>query len=165
MGFSATRFVTDHWLVNFDAAFNRLLDSAGDSPITQQDRATRICAVNCVHLVALGVSLRPYRQGCLPVDEKQAREKFDTGLSKIRHEIKSRLVDRGFFGSVTNVDLEPTAEGPTGSRIGLIVKGRSAERSFNRAEIEDCRLRVGGAVLSSIIAMVEEVSGQSRSPI
>jgi outer membrane scaffolding protein for murein synthesis (MipA/OmpV family) len=35
-GFSATRFVTDHWLVNMDATVNRLLGSARDSPITQR---------------------------------------------------------------------------------------------------------------------------------
>jgi hypothetical protein len=92
------------------------------------------------------------------MDEKLEREKFDTGLSKIRQEIKSRLVDHGFFGSVTNVDLDPTDQGPAGSKIGLIVKGRSVERSFNRQDIEDCRLRVGGPVLLAIIAMVDEVS-------
>ncbi len=35
MGFSASRFITDHWLVNADLAWNRLEGSAGDSPITQ----------------------------------------------------------------------------------------------------------------------------------
>jgi outer membrane scaffolding protein for murein synthesis (MipA/OmpV family) len=35
MGFSASRFLTDHWLVNADLAWNRLEGSAGDSPITQ----------------------------------------------------------------------------------------------------------------------------------
>jgi outer membrane scaffolding protein for murein synthesis (MipA/OmpV family) len=35
-GFSATRFVTDRWLINFDAAVNHLLGSASDSPITQR---------------------------------------------------------------------------------------------------------------------------------
>jgi outer membrane scaffolding protein for murein synthesis (MipA/OmpV family) len=35
-GFSATGFVTDHWLINVDAAVNRLLGSARESPITQK---------------------------------------------------------------------------------------------------------------------------------
>jgi outer membrane scaffolding protein for murein synthesis (MipA/OmpV family) len=34
-GFSATRFVTSHWLINADAAITRLLGSAQSSPITQ----------------------------------------------------------------------------------------------------------------------------------
>jgi outer membrane scaffolding protein for murein synthesis (MipA/OmpV family) len=34
-GFSATTFVTEHWLVNLDAAVDRLLGSAHDSPITK----------------------------------------------------------------------------------------------------------------------------------
>lgn len=36
VGFSATRFITEHWLVNVDAAYDRLLGSAIDSPITQR---------------------------------------------------------------------------------------------------------------------------------
>jgi outer membrane scaffolding protein for murein synthesis (MipA/OmpV family) len=35
LGFSATRFVTPHWLVNTDMAWNRLRGSASESPITQ----------------------------------------------------------------------------------------------------------------------------------
>lgn len=35
-GFSATLFITNHWLLNVDAAANRLLGSAGESPITQR---------------------------------------------------------------------------------------------------------------------------------
>jgi len=46
-GFSATGFVTTHWLVNMDAAVNRLLGSAADSPITQ--RTTQ-------HVVTLSVA-------------------------------------------------------------------------------------------------------------
>jgi len=34
-GFSATRFVSSHWLVNVDAAVNRLLGSAGETPIAR----------------------------------------------------------------------------------------------------------------------------------
>jgi outer membrane scaffolding protein for murein synthesis (MipA/OmpV family) len=36
LGFSATRFLTDHWLINMDAAVNQLLGSARESPITQR---------------------------------------------------------------------------------------------------------------------------------
>ena len=35
LGFSATRFITPHWLINSDMAWNHLLGSASDSPITQ----------------------------------------------------------------------------------------------------------------------------------
>ena len=34
-GFSATRFIEKHWLINADLAVNRLLGSASESPITQ----------------------------------------------------------------------------------------------------------------------------------
>lgn len=34
-GFSATRFLTPRWMVNLDAAWNRLRGSAADSPVTQ----------------------------------------------------------------------------------------------------------------------------------
>jgi outer membrane protein len=35
LGFSASRFMTQHWLINMDLAWNRLRGSAADSPITQ----------------------------------------------------------------------------------------------------------------------------------
>ncbi len=35
LGFSASRFMTQHWLINMDLAWNRLLGSASESPITQ----------------------------------------------------------------------------------------------------------------------------------
>lgn len=35
-GFSATWFITDHWLLNTDAAVSRLTNGAADSPITQE---------------------------------------------------------------------------------------------------------------------------------
>jgi hypothetical protein len=92
------------------------------------------------------------------MEEKQQREGFDTGLSKIRHEIKGRLVPHGLFGSIRYVDIDPVGEVPTGSKIEISVKGRTVERSFSRQEIEECRLRVGGAVLSGIISMVDELS-------
>jgi hypothetical protein len=92
------------------------------------------------------------------MEDKQKREEFDTGLGKIRHEIKSQLVPHGFFGSVTYIDEGPFEDVPTGSKIEIAVKGRTVERSFSRKDIEGCRLRVGGAVLSGIISMVDELA-------
>jgi hypothetical protein len=92
------------------------------------------------------------------MDDKYVREEFDTGINKIRQEIKSRLVRHGLYGSVTDVDTGSTEGGPAGSRIEVIVKGRSAARSFDRQQIEHCCLRVGGEVLVGIISMVDEVS-------
>jgi len=92
------------------------------------------------------------------VDEKEKREEFDTGLARIRHEIKGRLVTHGFFGSVTYKDVEAADHVLGGSKIEITVNGRTVERSFSRQEIEACRLRVGGAVLSGVISMVDELS-------
>jgi hypothetical protein len=97
------------------------------------------------------------------VEEKQLREEFDTGLAKIRHEIKSQLVPHGFFGSIACVDIEGADHVPTGSTITIAVKGRTVERSFSRRDIEDCRLRVGGVVLSGIISIVAEFANPSNS--
>jgi outer membrane scaffolding protein for murein synthesis (MipA/OmpV family) len=47
-GFSATRFITDHWLINMDAAVNRLLGSARESPITQKT-VQRALALSCAY--------------------------------------------------------------------------------------------------------------------
>jgi hypothetical protein len=88
---------------------------------------------------------------------QQSRETFDTGLKKIRLEIKSRLVPHGLFGSVTETDTGGDA-GLTGSTIVITVKGRTSSRSFDRKQIEDCHLRVGGAVLVSVTAMIDELS-------
>jgi hypothetical protein len=92
------------------------------------------------------------------VEEKQLREGFDTGLDKIRHEIKSRLVPHGFFGNVTHIDTESVDQVPSGSKIEIAVKGRTVGKSFSRQDIEGCRLRVGGTVLAAIISMVEELA-------
>jgi hypothetical protein len=92
------------------------------------------------------------------MEDKQLREEFDTGLGKIRHEIKSRLVQHGFFGNVTHIDTVSPDQVPTSSKIEIAVKGRTVGRSFSRQEIEGCRLRVGGAVLVGIISMVDELS-------
>jgi hypothetical protein len=92
------------------------------------------------------------------MEDKQKREEFDTALSRIRHEIKGRLVQHGLFGSVTYVDIAPTELILDGSKIEIAVKGRTAERSFSRQEIESCCLRVNGPVLVGVISMVEELS-------
>jgi hypothetical protein len=92
------------------------------------------------------------------MDDKQSREEFDTGLKKIKLEIKSRLVPHGLYGIVTDVDSGPTGDVPEGSRIELAAKGKTVGRSFDRRQIEGCCLRVRGEVLSGIIAMVDEVS-------
>jgi hypothetical protein len=91
------------------------------------------------------------------VEDKQNREEFDTALAKIRHEIKSRLVPHGLYGSVTYIDIGPVGDVPTGSKIEIAIKGRTVERAFSRHEIEACRLRVGGTVLVGIISMVDEL--------
>ena len=92
------------------------------------------------------------------MDDKQLREEFDTGLKKIRLEIKSRLVPHGLFGTITEVDSGPTGDVPEGSRIEVVAKGKTVGRSFDRRQIEGCCLRVGGEVLLGIIAMIDEVS-------
>jgi hypothetical protein len=96
------------------------------------------------------------------MDETQLREKFDTGLKKIRQEIKSRLVSYGLFGTITAIDCGLTDHVPDGSRIEITANGRIVGRSFDRKQVEDCCLRVGGEVLLSIITMVDEVSGSPR---
>jgi hypothetical protein len=92
------------------------------------------------------------------VEENQKREEFDTGLARIRHEIKGRLVPYGFFGSVTYNDVEAADHVLSGSKIEITVNGRTVERSFSRQEIEACRLRVGGAVLLGVISMVDDLA-------
>jgi len=91
------------------------------------------------------------------MNDPNPREEFDTGISKIRNEIKSRLVPHGLFGTVTNVDRGPPDD-VTGASIQIVASGRTASRSFDRREIESCRLRVGGTVLAEIISMVNELA-------
>jgi hypothetical protein len=92
------------------------------------------------------------------MDDKQLREEFDTGVKKIRQEIKSRLMPHGLYGTVTDVDTGPAGDVPNGSRIELVAKGKAVGRSFDRRQIEGCCLRVRGEVLLGIIAMVDEVA-------
>jgi len=93
------------------------------------------------------------------MEPTESREEFDTALRRIRHEIKSRLVAHGLFGTVSYTDIGPIDNGPTGSKIAIVAKGKTAEMSFDRREIEGCRLRVGGPVLAGIVSMIDEVSG------
>jgi hypothetical protein len=92
------------------------------------------------------------------VENSQSREEFDTALSRIRHDIKGRLVLHGFFGTVSYQDLGSADQALQGATITVTAKGRSAERAFDRRQIEECRLRVSGAVLAGVIAMVDELS-------
>jgi hypothetical protein len=87
-----------------------------------------------------------------PTDFDRVREKFDTGLKRIGHEAKSRLVLHGLFGTVKYGDA------PQGAKMEIRARGRTVERSFERQDIEGCHLRVGGAVLAGIIAMVDELA-------
>jgi hypothetical protein len=89
------------------------------------------------------------------MEESQLQERFDTGLKKIRNEIKSRLVPHGLYGTV--IDNGPSGI-PDGARIEIHAKGKTVGRSFDRQQIEGCCLRVGGTMLANIIAMVDEVS-------
>lgn len=84
----------------------------------------------------------------------QLGEKFDTGLRKIGHEIKSRLVLHGLFGTVNHTS-RVDADGAT---VEIHAQGKTVARSFDRSQIEGCHLRVGGTVLSGIIAMVDELA-------
>jgi hypothetical protein len=96
------------------------------------------------------------------MEEKQLREKFDTGLKKIGLEIKSRLVHHGIYGSVLGIDTGSSGDVPEGLRLEITAKGRTVQRSFDRKQIEGCCLRVGGEVLAAVIAMVDEISTTPR---
>lgn len=85
------------------------------------------------------------------------REKFDTGLKRIGHEAKSRLVLHGLFGTVIHTGTA------AGARVEIHAQGKTVSREFERQQIEGCHLRVGGAVLSGIIAMVDELAPASAA--
>jgi hypothetical protein len=104
--------------------------------------------------------------------DKERQEEFETGLAKIRQEIKGRLVAHGLYGSIAHFDAGPqhaaagspqAAAGPSVEVIEIIVKGRRVVRSFERQQIEHCCLRVGGAVLLGLIAMIEELAAAPPS--
>jgi hypothetical protein len=95
------------------------------------------------------------------MESEESHEVFDTGLKKIRHEIKSRLVVEGLFGTITSDnDLR---DNPGGARLEIHAKGKAVGIMLDRKQIEGCSLRVGGAVLSGVIAMIEELSVAIRS--
>jgi hypothetical protein len=89
--------------------------------------------------------------------DSPGREEFDTALARIRHDIKGRLVVHGYFGTVSYQDVESPDHVLQGSTIVVTAKGRIAARSFDRRQIEDCRLRISGAVLLGVISMVDEL--------
>jgi hypothetical protein len=91
------------------------------------------------------------------MESGQSHEMFDTGLKKIGHEIKSRLVLQGLFATITS-DRKGSQEAPDGAQVEIHAKGKAVGIALDRQQIEGCSLRVGGAVLSSVIAMVEELS-------
>jgi hypothetical protein len=82
-------------------------------------------------------------------------EFFDTGLAKIRQELKSRLVTHGMYGTVATRDV---GSPPSELNIDVTVKGKVASRTFERQQIAGCHLRVNGPVLAGIIAMVDELA-------
>jgi hypothetical protein len=96
------------------------------------------------------------------MEGEQLHEEFDTGLKKIGHEIRSRLALQGLFGTITT-DRSGPHESPDGARVEIHAKGKAVGISLDRKQIEGCSLRVAGVVLSSVIAMVEELSVAIRS--
>jgi outer membrane scaffolding protein for murein synthesis (MipA/OmpV family) len=45
VGFSATKFITDHWLINLDAAINQIRGTADRSPLIER-RTQRVLALS-----------------------------------------------------------------------------------------------------------------------
>ena len=90
------------------------------------------------------------------MEGEELHEVFDTGLKKIKHEIKSRLVLQGLFGTITS-DNDPQ-DSSRGARVEIHAKGKTVGISFDRKQIEGCCLRVAGAVLTGVVATVEELS-------
>jgi outer membrane scaffolding protein for murein synthesis (MipA/OmpV family) len=48
VGFSATKFITSHWLVNIDAAISQKRGSAAESPLVEA-RTQRVLALSLNH--------------------------------------------------------------------------------------------------------------------
>ena len=96
------------------------------------------------------------------MESEQSHEVFETGLKKIRHEIRSRLAVEGLFGTITG-DHSGAHDAPDGARVEIHAKGKSVGMSFDRKQIEGCSLQVAGATLASVVAMVEELSAAIRS--
>jgi hypothetical protein len=99
------------------------------------------------------------------MEYERVRELFDTGLKKIRFQIKTLLVPHGLYGTVTDADGPLVDAVPSGSRIEIHAKGRTVGQDFDRQQIEGCHLVVRGAVLASLIAMVNDLSTEpARQP-
>lgn len=96
------------------------------------------------------------------MEDEQLHEVFDTGLKKIGHEIKSRLALQGLFGTITT-NHDGRHDISQGARVEIHAKGKTVGILFDRRQIEGCCLRVTGTVLSSVIALVEELSAATRS--
>jgi hypothetical protein len=90
-------------------------------------------------------------------EEENTSEIFDTGLRKIRQELKSQLASHGIYAMLTEPPSNPTSSPPMEATIEASVKGRLARRTFARQQIEGCHLRVGGAVLKEIASIVAEL--------
>jgi outer membrane scaffolding protein for murein synthesis (MipA/OmpV family) len=45
-GFSATKFLTSHWMVNLDTAISQIRGSASRSPLVER-RTQRVLALSC----------------------------------------------------------------------------------------------------------------------
>jgi hypothetical protein len=95
------------------------------------------------------------------MEGEQLHEEFDTGLKKIKHEIKSQLVLQGLFGTITSDEDQRDISG--GAKVEIHAKGKTVGMSFDRKQIEGCCLRVAGAVLGSVIGMVDELSLATRA--
>jgi hypothetical protein len=95
------------------------------------------------------------------MESEPLHEVFDTGLKKIKHEIKSRLVLQGLFGTITSDDDLHDISG--GARVEIHAKGKTVRMSFDRMQIEGCCLRVTGTVLANVITMVEELAAATRA--
>ncbi len=92
------------------------------------------------------------------MNDSRSSERFDTGVKKIRYEIRSLLATHGLFGTITDAATGSADSVPETSNVQIEVKGLTSGRQFDRGQIESCYLRVGGPVLASLVAMVKEVS-------
>lgn len=92
------------------------------------------------------------------MEEGNTSEVFDTGLRKIRNELKSQLASRGLYGTFTETTSKSPSAPPAEVNFEVAVKGSVARRTFARQQIEGCHLRVSGAVLKEIASIVEELA-------
>ena len=76
------------------------------------------------------------------LEDLQFRERFDTGIRKIRHEIRSLLAHHGLFGTITDTAIGQPNSVPESATVEIEVKGVTTGRLFDRPQIEGCCLRV-----------------------